>query len=92
MAFISRIFGGGGDERKKQERLAAQLREQEQARLVEQREREAVAAKEASELKFAEEAGRKRRLRRGRGPQTIFTTPLGLSGGGQVESKTFLGA
>ncbi len=92
MGFITKLFGGDDAARKRQEREAARLREQEQARLKEQKAREAVATREASELKFAEEAGRRRRLRRGAGPQTIFTSPLGLTGGGTVDSKVFLGA
>ena len=92
MSFIKQLFGGGDSARKRQEREAARLRAQEQARFKEQKEKEAVATRESSELKFAEQAGRKRRLRRGAGPQTIFTSPLGLTGGGTVDSKVFLGA
>lgn len=88
MSFIRSLFGGGDD---RQKRETARLRALEQTRLAEQKEKEALATREAAELKFATEAGRKRRLRRGAGPQTIFTSPLGITGGGAIESKTLLG-
>lgn len=89
MSFIRNILGGGEDKAAKRKQRA--LEASQQKALAVQKEREAVETKKAEEVKFAQQASQKKRLRRRAGAGTIFTSPLGITGGGTVDSKVLLG-
>ena len=90
MSSLGRIFSAP-----KRDRAAEAAKQREQERLEAQQIKEAAEAKKAGELEFAQKASAKRKLRsRGGAARTVINEggALGISGGGQIQSKTLLGA
>lgn len=90
MSFVKRIFSSPSRDRSG-ERAAAEATRAEKARLAEAQRLEGIETKKAEELKVKTAGQAKRRLRRRAGAGTTFTSPLGISGGGTVDSKVLLG-
>ena len=89
MSFVKSLFGGGAD--KKAKRAAEEARRAEEVRLKEAQRLEGIEVKKAEEIKIKEAGQTKRRLRRRAGGRTVLTSPLGVTGGGAVDSKVLLG-
>jgi len=94
MSSLARIFSAPKRDRAA-EAAAAAAKQREQERLEIQQAKEAAEAKKAGEIEFAQKASARRKLRRrGGAARTIINEggALGISGGGQIQSKTLLGA